>query len=129
MWFSRWIRISKGIVVEGEVYCEDIITGKMYAAKNLDNGHLWSRKHMTTRYNDDNCWPQNRSSNRFKGEADKDVFMANVKAKIGEEVFNDLEKIKNKRFINQPNVFETVAKLYKDAVQKKIVEKNVRKWW
>jgi hypothetical protein len=129
LWFSRYIRISKGVVIEGEVYCEDIITGKMYAAKNIDCGHLHSRARMNTRYCPQNCWPQNRSSNRYRGEADKDMFLQNVIKKIGDKEAEFIQRMSEVTVSAGCSELKQKAEEYKEKVNQIIVEKKVNKWW
>ena len=61
IWFSRYIRVKYSKVVDGEIFCKDIITGKYYMAKHIDNGHHFSRYHNQTRYEENkigraSCW-------------------------------------------------------------------------
>jgi hypothetical protein len=128
-WFSRYIRISKSIIKDGEPICRDIITGKYYHAKNVDNGHLFSRAIVATRYNVLNCWPQNRSSNRFRGEADKELFRQNVIEKIGEELYTELE-VQSKtsgKFGKQE--FAQMAEMWKAFVNDLVEKNKINKWW
>lgn len=91
MWFSRLVRVTHSIDVDGTLYCRDIITGNLYNIMNVDCGHYYSRRHMGTRYDLDNCRPQNRSSNRFMGEADKDIFRDHLIRQIGQQRFDSLD--------------------------------------
>ena len=93
--FSQYIRLKFSFMSGGELYCRDIITGRVYGIKNIDNGHCFSRAHKTTRFEIDNCRPQNRSSNRFSGEADHYKFIENLKLEIGEERFSRIEALKD----------------------------------
>lgn len=129
MWYSRYIRLVKSQIIDGEPYCEDIITGKIYHAKNLDAGHMIGRGNMSTRYYDDNVWPQNRSSNRFRGESDKGIFQSHVLAEIGIERYNDIFAAEKKRIIKGTYQLDQISELYKTLVNKIIKEKNIKKWW
>lgn len=93
--FSRYIRVLNAIERNGELICKDIITGTWYGIKNTDNGHCLSRSYKATRFEVDNCRPQNRSSNRFSGEADHYKFIDNLKQQIGEERFSHLLELKD----------------------------------
>jgi hypothetical protein len=129
MWFSRYVRLVNCYVVDGEPFCFDIITGKLYHSKNLDCGHNWSRIYKMTRYNPDNCRPQSRSSNRFRGEADKLVFRNNLAKEIGEDKMNWLD---NNYHLFCPCGSEELKKLaeeFKEKVNLILIEKQVRKWW
>lgn len=92
--FSRYIRLKHSLVSNGEVFCRDIITGNLYSIKKMDNGHFISRGNFSTRYHEDNCRPQNRSSNRFRGEMDKDTFQRNLINEIGWPAFERLMQSK-----------------------------------
>jgi len=117
MYFSQYIRLREAKVSGGIVVTKDIITGKYFSVKRLDNGHLYSRAKMAIRYNEDNCHPQNRSSNRFKGEADHDLYEMRVIAKIGEERVNHLKAIKNDTFHVSIAYFESIAEEYEAKVK------------
>lgn len=134
-WFSRYIRIKYSYqVIDGEVICRDIITGKLYSARNIDCGHYFSRAHMATRYHEDNCRPQNRSSNRFSGEADKLKFEINLRKEIGDERFkiiNDLHKEPMRWFgaITNDEYLKVVADTYRLKVNQLCKENVIKKWW
>jgi len=104
--FSRYIRVKFAIESGGELFCKDIMTGKLYGIKNIDNGHFYSRKFKGTRYEEDNCRPQNRSSNRFSGEADHDEFGENLLKEIGAERMKQLTE-KKKYFCSESLAFYT----------------------
>ena len=129
-WFSRFIRIKYHFrIVNGEVFCKDIITGVPYNARNLDNGHYYSRDYKTTRYEEDNCRPQNRSSNRFRGEADHEKFGDNLKKEIGEERFKRIEELH--RLPGQDNImfYNEMSDKYRKLTNKLVKQFDVKKWW
>ena len=130
LWFSRYIRVKHSVNVGGECYCKDIITGKLYAANNIDNGHYFSRSHMSTRFDEDNCRPQNRSSNRFRGEADKEKFRINLIKEIGQERFDELEIRSRKTVFNYSlDDLKILADVFKIGTKEQIKLKGVKKWW
>jgi len=129
-WFSRYIRISKAFrIIDGDVICQDIITGKPYNAKHIDNGHLFSRQFKTTRFEPDNCWPQNRSSNRFSGEADHYKFRDKVLKLIGDERFNRIDKLRKQTGDDSLEFYTTQADKYQKLVTELINKHNIKKWW
>ena len=130
LWFSRYVRVKHSVNVGGDCYCKDIITGKLYAAKNIDNGHYFSRSHMATRYDEDNCRPQNRSSNRFRGESDKEQFRVNLIKEIGQERFDEMESRSRQtvNFCSADDLWK-LAETYKQKVKNLLIEKGVKKWW
>ena len=129
-WFSRYVRLRFCVVdTDGEPYCKDIITGKLYHAKNIDNGHYHSRYFMGTRYWLDNCRPQNRSSNRFQGEKDKDRFKENLIKEIGKERFEDLEERKNSITHMGIDDYQKVIEGCKKEIDRICKNFFVKKWW
>ena len=52
--------------------------------ENIQNGHGHSRKHMATRWDENNCRPQCKNCNCYK-DGRNDVFKANLILEIGEE--------------------------------------------
>jgi hypothetical protein len=129
LWFSRYIRVKHGIVVDGEIYSKDIITGKLYRANSIDTGHYHSRYFNSTRFNPDNARPQNRSSNRFRGEADKPKFEQNLIREIGEERFQQLrDKSKNNGKYGEIELQE-IAKKYRMLTKSLLKEKEAKGWW
>ena len=61
--FSEYIR-KKNADKKGYVKC--ITSGKKYHFTEVDAGHFISRKEMSTRWEEDNVWPQSRFDNRFR---------------------------------------------------------------
>jgi hypothetical protein len=61
--FSEYIR-KKNADKKGYVKC--ITSDKKYHFTEVDAGHFISRKEMSTRWNEDNVWPQSRFDNRFR---------------------------------------------------------------
>lgn len=53
--FSRWVRL-KDADVNGNVRC--VVCGSLWDWKHIQNGHYISRSHMSTRFLEDNCYPQ-----------------------------------------------------------------------
>ena len=131
MWFSRYIRIKYSFYISqsGDVMCKCIVTGVVKLAKNMDNGHCFSRRFKTLRYNEDNCRPQNRSSNRFSGEADHYRFIDNVKAEIGEEKFNELDRLRHEVGEDDETFNIQQANKYKELINTLLVQLKAKKWW
>lgn len=130
LWFSRWIRISKAAaIIDGKVYVYDIINGKPYAAEDVDNGHFISRANLATRYDEDNCWPQNRSSNRFRGEADKWTYEQNLLEKLGREGYDALMD-RSRRIVHIGQLeYKEIADLYRNKVNNLCKKHGIEKWW
>lgn len=129
-WFSRYIRVKYSILVDGEFYCKDIITGKYYRANNIDNGHFYSRYHMATRYEESNCRPQNRSSNRFRGEADKKKFQDTLIKVIGQDEFDRITKLAHSSEIKYGEIeLKEIANKYRKLTNEIVKRFGGKKWW
>jgi len=61
--FSEYIR-KKNADKKGVVKC--ITSGKKYHYSEVDAGHFISRKQMSTRWHEQNVWPQSRFDNRYR---------------------------------------------------------------
>jgi hypothetical protein len=131
-WFSRFIRIKYAFKIQnGDVFCKCFIDSnvKPKHAKHFDNGHCFSRSFLLTRYEEDNCRPQNRSSNRFSGEADHYKFKDKLKAEIGEERFDRLEKLRKQEGQDTEEFYREQADKYRKLTNQLIKEKYIKKWW
>lgn len=130
-WFSRYIRIKYAhrIVFDGEPICKCIVTGALKSAKNMDNGHCFSRENKATRYEEDNCRPQNRSSNRFSGEADHYKFIDNLTAEIGPERFARIDRLRRELGEDNEQFYSEMAEKYRKLVNELVKEFGVKKWW
>lgn len=95
----------------------------------MDNGHCFSRKYMATRYHEDNCRPQNRSSNRFSGEADHRKFEENLMKEIGQERFDEVKRLSYTTIDATLLFFEEIAEKYKALTNQLLKEKGAKKWW
>lgn len=129
-WFSRYIRIRYGqILPDGTVICRCFITGKIMDARRIDNGHCFSRKFLLTRYEEDNCRPQNRSSNRFSGEADHYKFRDKLLSEIGEERFSRLDQLRQQEGSDTEQFYREQADKYRVLTNQIVKSKNIKKWW
>lgn len=62
--FSEYIRLRTAKEITGIVEC--VTCGKNDHWKSMDCGHFMSRKHISTRWHEDNCQVQCKSCNVFK---------------------------------------------------------------
>jgi len=127
--FSQYIRVKFSFMSGGELFCRDIINGKIYGIKFVDNGHCFSRAHKTTRFEEDNCRPQNRSSNRFSGEADHYKFIKNLKAEIGEERFSRLESLKDETGDDSETFYKLSYETYKCLLNEELKRRGIKNPW
>jgi len=130
-WFSRYIRIKYAYKIQGgEVYCQCIVNRSVIKhAKYFDNGHCYSRDNKTIRYNEDNCRPQNRSSNRYRGEADHYTFIEHLKEEIGEERFNAIDKLRREDGEDNILFYKEQADKYRKLVNELVKKHEINKWW
>lgn len=63
MTFSRWVRLSNA---DHRGFCECITCNKKYHWKNIQAGHFMSRKHYSTRWDEQNVFPQCVGCNVYK---------------------------------------------------------------
>ena len=130
-WFSRYIRIKYAyqIATDGTPICKCIVTGVLKAAKNMDNGHCFSRVFKMTRYEEDNCRPQNPSSNRFSGEADHYTFIDNLTAEIGPERFARIDQLRRGEGEDNELFYNEMSEKYHKLVNELVKDKGIKKWW
>lgn len=84
--FSRYIRL-RDAMPGGYFRC--ISCGEIKPFSKADCGHYWSRRHMATRFDEDNAHAECRHCNRFK--ADHMIgYRENLIAKIGQQRFDRL---------------------------------------
>lgn len=130
-WFSRYIRIKYNhiIATDGTVLNKCIITGLVKEANKMDNGHCFSRIYLPTRYEEDNCRPQNRSSNRFQGEADHYTFVDNLIEQIGQERFDRLDKLRRENGEDTISFYQSKSDKYRKLTNSLISELGAKRWW
>lgn len=84
--FSRFIRL-RDAMPNGYFRC--ISCGQIKPYEQADCGHYWSRRHMSTRFDEDNCNSECKFCNRFK--ADHLIgYQKNLIAKIGQQRYDKL---------------------------------------
>ncbi|MEI6752376.1 MAG: recombination protein NinG [Paludibacter sp.] len=88
--FSKFIRRRDC----GFGYGKCISCGDVIKFENCDNGHYENRKHMSLRFDEQNCNAQCRPCNRFD-EGNKSGYRRGLIAKIGEKATDMLEIRKN----------------------------------
>nr|WP_319268257.1 hypothetical protein [uncultured Draconibacterium sp.] len=131
LWFSRYIRIKYAFrIQDGSVFCRCIVNpGIIKLAQNMDNGHCFSREFKATRYCEDNCRPQNRSSNRFSGEADHYKFIENLTSEIGEERFAKVDELRKSVGEDNELFYRAQATKYRKLVNALVKQHKINKWW
>ena len=86
--FSLFIRM-RDTMPNGLFRC--ISCGRIMPFSEADCGHFFSRKHGSTRWDDDNCHAQCIRCNRFL-DGNTAEYKTNLIAKIGQKRFDDLEQ-------------------------------------
>lgn len=84
--FSLYIRL-RDVMPSGYVRC--ISCGQIKKFEDVDCGHFHSRRHMATRYNEDNCHAECKYCNRFSADH-LIAYQRNLIQKIGKQRFDVL---------------------------------------
>lgn len=91
--FSLYIR--QKYEVDGLVEC--YTCGEKKPVSQMQNGHFWSRSHLSTRWDEENCRPQDAKCNIFKS-GNYIVYTQKMLSELGAEKFAELERKKNMSF-------------------------------
>lgn len=91
--FSMYIRLRDSKPYGGK-YFKCISCGQIKAFDQMDCGHYFSRKHMATRFNEDNCHGECRGCNRFSADH-LHGYQTHLIEKIGRQRFNHLIVLHN----------------------------------
>ena len=121
-WFSLYIRLREA---NEYGFCQCFTCGVVRHYKDgMQNGHFQSRKHLSTRFDEDNCQVQCIKCNMFsQGEQFK--FGLNLDAKHGEGFAEELEFLARTTFkISRPEYEEKIT-YYKDLVNNLKEEKGL----
>ena len=121
-WFSLYIRL-RDATDEGLVQC--FTCGKVSHYKSgMQNGHFQSRKHLATRWDEENCQVQCVGCNMFKaGEQYK--FSIALDGKYGEGKAEELELLARTIMKVSRIDYEEKISYYKDLVEKLKKEKGI----
>lgn len=110
--FSRFIRIRKADK-GGMTRC--YTCGKKAHWKEMHCGHYISRVHSPTRWNEINCQVQCPGCNLFKQGAADEFAIALIK-EYGDEILNDLNRIKHGDFKLDREFYENAILSYKSKL-------------
>jgi hypothetical protein len=89
--FSEYIR-RKDASKDGMARC--VTCGKTAHWKEMDNGHYWSRRYTSTRWDENNCGVQCTYCNRYN-QGNAPAFTMHLLRKHGQEFLEQLEQKKN----------------------------------
>ena len=121
-WFSLYIRL-RDATSEGLVQCFTCNKVSHYKS-GMQNGHFQSRKHLATRWDEENCQVQCVGCNMFKaGEQYK--FAINLDAKYGIGTSEELERIARKTVKCSSWWYEEEVSYYKELVEKIKKDKGI----
>ena len=121
-WFSLFIRL-RDADSNGLVFCFTCGRSKHYKS-GMQNGHFQSRKHLSTRWDEENCQVQCVGCNMFKaGEQYK--FAINLDAKYGEGTAEELEFLARTIMKVSRIDYEEKISYYKERVEKLKKDKGI----
>jgi|TARA_Y100000310_G_C20657448_1_gene802741 5-methylcytosine-specific restriction endonuclease McrA len=121
LWFSLFIRL-RNATLEG--VCQCFTCGKIGYYKTMQNSHFQSRKHLSTRFNEENCQVGCVKCNVFNyGEQYK--FSVALDNKYGEGTAKDLELLAKQTIKISRSDYEEKITYYKEVVKKLKKQKNI----
>jgi len=120
-WFSLYVRI-KDCNDNGMVSC--YTSGRLYHYKEIHAGHFMSRKHLSTRWDEQNVKPQSAADNLF-GQGEQYKFGMLLDSQYGEGTAEELQ-IKARQSYKISRVdYEDKISYYKELVKNLKKEKNL----
>ena len=122
-WFSLYIRLRDANEY-GMVQC--FTCGKVghYKTGGMQNGHFQSRKHMATRFDEENCQVQCVACNMFR-QGEQFKFGMNLDAKYGEGKAEELEYLARTIHKVSRVEYEEQISYYKNLVENLKEEKGI----
>jgi len=120
-WFSLYIRL-RSATSEGMVQC--FTSNRIYHYKNIHAGHFISRRHLSTRWLEQNVKPQSAADNLF-GQGEQYKFGLHLDSEYGSGTAEELQIISKQPFkMTRIDYVEKIS-YYKDLVNKIKKEKNI----
>lgn len=111
--FSKYIRLKEA---DENGYVKCVTCGKVDHWKNMDAGHYITRAYTSTRFEENNVWPQCRKDNRFlNGRADD--MERHIKEVCGEEEVERLRWLKHQPCKQTAQQYGALAKYYREKVK------------
>jgi len=122
-WFSLYIRLREA---NEYGYCQCFTCGKVghYKTGGMQNGHFQSRKHMATRFDEENCQVQCVACNMFR-QGEQFKFGMNLDAKYGEGKAEELEFLARTIHKVSRVEYEEQISYYKNLVENLKEEKEI----
>lgn len=112
--FSLYIRLRDS---DENGFCTCYTCGKVAHYKEMQNGHFWSRTHLSTRFNEYNCKVQCVGCNIFK-KGNYIEYTKRLLKELGEEKFNELEQLKNSTVKISKAEYEQMIEHYNQKIKK-----------
>ena len=106
--FSQYIRMR---TANHNGYVECVTCGKQDHWKSMDCGHFISRKHMSTRFHEDNCQVQCKSCNVFRyGEQYKySLWLGAEKAEYLLQLSRNILKLADYELLDMIKIYEEMV--------------------
>ena len=120
-WFSLYIRL-KSCDVNGMVIC--YTSKRKYHYKNIHAGHFISRRHLSTRWLEQNVKPQSAADNLF-GQGEQYKFGMYLDSEYGVGTAEELQLKARKPFKMMRIDYVEKITYYKSVVNKIKQEKNI----
>ena len=111
--FSLYIRLRDS---DENGFCTCYTCGKVAHYKEMQNGHFWSRTHLSTRFNEYNCKVQCVGCNIFK-KGNYIEYTKRLLKELGEEKFNELEQLKNSTVKISKAEYEQMIEHYNQKIK------------
>jgi len=111
--FSLYIRLRDS---DENGFCTCYTCGKVAHYKEMQNGHFWSRTHLSTRFNEDNCKVQCVGCNIFK-KGNYIVYTKKLLKELGEKKFDELERLKNSTVKISKAEYEQMIEHYNQKIK------------
>jgi len=122
-WFSFYIRLREATEYEGLVQCFTCGVVRHYK-DGMQNGHFQSRKHLSTRFDEENCQVQCVKCNVYAwGEQYK--FSLALDSKYGEGKAEELQHLARRTLKISRIEYEEKISYYKSLVEKLKKEKGI----
>ena len=112
-WFSLYIRL-RYTTPQGMVQCWTCGTSKHY--KKMHAGHFMSRKHLSTRWHEDNVQVQCPKCNLF-GQGEQYTFGKLLDVRIKEGIADEIELLSKSTVKIMRHEYEDMIKEYKQKVK------------
>ena len=119
-WFSLYIRLREATL---EGLCQCFTCGKVGHYKKLQCGHFQSRKHHSTRWNEQNCQVQCVGCNMFK-QGEQWKFGLKLNGKYGKGTSRELEELARTTVKLSRIDYEDNIRYYKTLVENLKKEKG-----